>query len=251
MGPANADALVVGTNGPDTLGPPATNGSNVIAARDGGDQVVARDGFDLIALGAGRDKLRAGRDTKLIIDDDGNRDRITFTDGADSGTQFVFMANGTADFIECTPGTSVVVDPEDRGTGPCALIVVGDANDVETSFGVLDFRFGTNSDDTFVGTDESEAFFGKGGDDSVDAGGGDDLLFGGPGRNVLEGGPGSDFLVSDNRSLDVLRGGAGDDRLIAMDGYKDIIKCGEGDDTVYADAGIDVVDASCEHITAA
>jgi Ca2+-binding RTX toxin-like protein len=97
---------------------------------------------------------------------------------------------------------------------------------------------GTSGDDVLQGTAGSDVIAGLDGDDEIIGKEGNDLICGGPGEDILKGKAGDDKLKG-NADDDFLKGGGGNDELRGSKGRDDLCRGGPG---------LDLANASCEHV---
>jgi Ca2+-binding RTX toxin-like protein len=126
-----------------------------------------------------------------------------------------------------------------------------------------DYLVGTGTRDNGTASAEGgymDILHGYGGDDFLSGGESYDTLWGDAGNDILDGGIGNDYLTGGS-GQDDMSGGQGADSFYAADGERDVIHCADsasdadgdnrlGDyDYVQYDAGLDVLDASCDNAT--
>ena len=126
-----------------------------------------------------------------------------------------------------------------------------------------DYLVGTGTRDYSSSTADggrTDIIHGYGGDDFLSGGESFDTLWGDAGNDILDGGVGDDYLTG-GAGQDEMSGGPGADTFYAVDGERDVIHCADSADQadqdyrvssydyVQYDAGLDVLDASCEHAT--
>lgn len=251
--PTLSTALVLGTEGADTLVAGAENTS--ILGRGGNDSLTGGVGHDDIDGGAGNDTLRGGEGNDTLAGGDGSNrlygDAGDDVMGAGIGNDLLYGGAGS-DILSAGAGNDTLFgdDGDDLLFGGAGIdsLTGGSGNDMlfgddgndtlsggsgnDDAHGGLgnDFLDGAESDDFLFGDDGADILYGRAGNDQADGGMGADKIWGGDGNDTLGGGGDADSLS----------GETGDDRLSGGDG-NDTLSGSVGADWLSGDAGADLI----------
>ena len=271
-------ALVVGTNGADSITIGAVGGVLTVASGGstlyingnlqdvivdglaGNDTITVTDissvGFTQLIVrgGDGNDTLTAAGanigNVRLLLSGDAGNDTLTGSNGNDTldGGAGNDAANGGAGNDTVRGG--IGNDQLGGGAGN-DFIDGGDGNDFATGEAGNDSILGGNGNDSLKGADGNDTLNGGAGNDNLNGMAGDDSVLGGTGKDVLVGGAGNDTLdggrnndtISGNSGNDKIRGDHGNDLIDAGDG-NDTVNGGDGNDTITASDGNDLLNGS-------
>ncbi|HWS37606.1 MAG TPA: M91 family zinc metallopeptidase [Actinoplanes sp.] len=182
--PADADIVVRGGEGNDTITvAPGTGvhvtllggaGEDVLTGGDGADTVYGLDGKDLIKSGGGDDRVSAGAGR----------------DYADAGAGNDIVSGGMGDDILYGLGGD---DALDGGEGQ-------------------DYLEGATGDDTIDGGTGDDIISGGRDDDTLRAGGGNDKIYAGAGSDRTDGGRGSDTVFGERNDS-----GSGTEKVVTVE----------------------------------
>ena len=230
-GEVGALALIVGTNGSETLD--GTAGADTIDGFDGDDTLNGNDGNDTLRGGGGADVLNGGAGADIAV----------YTGGA--GGVNVSLASGTGSGDQAEGDTLSGIEN----------LHGSDFDDVLT---------GDSANNTLLGAAGNDSLSGGDGGDVLDGGDGADSLNGGNGidtasyatatsavvADLISGGS-AGFAAGDSYSGieilrgsdfdDTLRGSNGDDQFLGAAG-NDTLSGRDGDDFLVGGVGADVLD---------
>ena len=216
-----ADVRQAALNGAATGGNDLIEGfstADVLAGGTGNDTLIGRGGADVyhFAIGDGQD---------MIIESDGQANRLIFAAGITSGTLRLYRTIDAPDdlIIALPDGTDKVVlkgQLSSSGKSGLAMIAFADGAtwDRDEIIERLLSQPATADADYLVGSDENDSIDGLAGNDFIEGGRGDDLLYGAGGNDILSGGIGADALHGGDGD-DILSGDEGLDTLDGGNGY--------------------------------
>ncbi len=225
VGAIAAAAVLVGTNGHDTLDGGGGSDSifgrggndlliggrdslasrdinNTIAVEDLADQTESDDGNDTLYGGAGNDTMLGGQGNDILNGGSGN-DTMSGQAGID-----VFRGGAgvdTVDYSRESPFQLIVNLVTNLASGGTAS---GD-----TFYSIENLIGSDDRTDRFIGTAAANHFWGQGGGDYFTGGGGNDILDGGNDGDILYGGTGNDTVIG-GAGQDYLNGGLGIDTVV-------------------------------------
>ncbi|WP_421722898.1 beta strand repeat-containing protein [Bauldia sp.] len=197
----DADQLIIGTDGNDTINDNSAGGSAIFADA-GNDTVNAGSGDDNVNGGDGDDDLNGGGGKDTL---DGGAGTNTLRGGGNDDTYIVRTNNDTVD-ESGTSGIDTVLSEISYTLGNNVenLVLTG-AGPLDGTGNGLDNEITGNGDENLIkGGSGADLIDGKGGDDDLRGQGGDDTIEGGGGNDTLNGGGGNDKLT----------GGAGNDNFV-------------------------------------
>ena len=267
----NADGIVHGTAGDDTMAPGYIDAQgDIIDGADGlDDTILGGDGNDLIDAGDGDDSVQGDAGNDTITGGAGNdtlsggADRDTFAagagdvvDGGETGDDFdtlivdgiqsiTYGADNESGIITLGDGSTVTFSGietiVEQGSTPDGLIW-GTGGDELIGAGYIDANGDIiDNNDAILsnpGSDDDE-IYALDGNDTIQSLLGDDRAYGGTGDDLVQTGTGNDYAQGDEGD-DTVEGGTGDD-FLRGDAGNDFVYGGDGNDSVYGGSGNDQV----------
>jgi Ca2+-binding RTX toxin-like protein len=221
---------------------------NYLLGYGGDDQLDGGAGDDVLVGGDGNDTLNGGDGNDTIYTSDypytevADDDNNTVSGGAGNDTIEIISSNGNNTIDGGTGFDKLRLNYKTRTTGVSFVIASDNSilSSILTATHIEEYDFtGTNQNDSVIGGGSgNDRLDGLDGDDRLDGGAGNDILRGGSGSNILNGGGGDDNLQDEGRSnflitdQNTLNGDAGNDVIVSFQGGNKNINGGTGDDSV-------------------